>query len=367
MEHERKIRVLVADDSFFIRTYLAELFSHELDMEVVGTASNGDDAVRLARELEPDVITMDYNMPGKNGIEAAAEIMLGARPLPAIIMLSAFSGEEGKRAWRKLEESGAYVVVKPSGEVSLDIERAAETIKEKIREAGRIEVRVRKLFEHLEHRKDALKKRSAAKSPSTEDGEPPSVVVIGASTGGPPLVEHLLSLFDAEDGLAFVVVQHMSTYFTKLFADRLDRVLGMPAHEIAPGEVIRPGEIYVVPGDMRLSVTKGGDGREHRAILHPARGEHREDAIDAAMTSLAAAYGERVAGVLLSGMGTDGTEGLRAISSARGLAVAQDPDTASVSSMPEHALREGAAIGSALLEDIPDTIRRFFAGQKRMP
>jgi two-component system, chemotaxis family, protein-glutamate methylesterase/glutaminase len=143
---EEKIRVLVADDSFFIRRYLAELFERSSDIEVVGTASDGEEVVDLARKLKPDVITMDYHMPKRNGIEATAAIMLGERPLPAIIMLSAFDGKDGEQVKRSLLASGAEVLVKPSGEISLDIERAAESILTRVRQVGMVEIKMKQLY-----------------------------------------------------------------------------------------------------------------------------------------------------------------------------------------------------------------------------
>ena len=187
MENKEKIRLLIADDSFFIRTYLAELLRQDPDIMLVGTASSGDEVVTLAAREKPDVITMDYNMPGMNGIEATAAIMLGGRPLPAIIMISAFQGEKGSEVHRSLVASGAHVIAKPSGEISLDIEKAAAEILRKVKEIGAVEVKMRLLYSRMHQHSDKKNTRAPRGNRQLR-----GVVVIGASTGGPPLVESLI-------------------------------------------------------------------------------------------------------------------------------------------------------------------------------
>ena len=186
IELNEKIRVLIADDSFFIRTYLDELLRTRPLVEVVGLASSGTEAVEFAARLKPDVVMMDYHMPGKNGVEATADIMLGKGTLPAIIMLSAFSGEDGAHVRKILLATGAHVIEKPSGEISLDIEKVANIILQKIEDVGHVQVQMRKAFAPAEARANSVYCRN--------DGSPISgVVVIGASTGGPPLVEYLIA------------------------------------------------------------------------------------------------------------------------------------------------------------------------------
>jgi two-component system chemotaxis response regulator CheB len=353
-----KIRVLIADDSFFIRTYLAELLRLDPEVEVVGAASSGDEVVALASALKPDVITMDYHMPGKNGIEATAAIMLGDRPLPAIIMLSAFSGSDGARVRKSLEASGAHVVVKPSGEVSLDIERVAGAIVKKVKEVGRIEVRVREAYERV---RQSVHPHERNKHHHALSG---GVIVIGASTGGPPLVEHLLALLPPEGGEAVVIVQHMSKYFTELFAERLDRVTGFRVHEAKSGDMLLPGEALVVPGGFSLMQMSEHGESSLRFMPQEESSELHEVTIDKTMSTIARCYGKKVVGILLSGMGHDGANGLRDISTSGGLALVQDPDTAAVRAMPEHALVAEGLHEAIRIEDIPERIRAYYEGKK---
>lgn len=355
MEPKELIRVLIADDSFFIRRYLAELLKSEAEIEIVGTASNGDEVVLLAAKLKPDVITMDYNMPGKNGIEAAAAIMLGERPLPSIIMLSAFLGEDGQEMRRILEASGAQVISKPSGEVSLDMEKVAAEIVQKIKEVGEIARKIRIASGHKIH-------TLTDKQFEQRDKQPLHVVVIGASTGGPPLVEHLLSLIDPTLGVSVVIAQHMSKYFTELFAERLNRVTRFTVREAQIDDVLEPGLAIVVPGgfalDFHNTINDAG-----KLFLTPTMLTKHEDEIDLTMEAIARSYGEYACGILLSGMGFDGTNGLHAIKKHGGYVIVQDPHTAIISSMPAHAMDEGGIDAVLAVENMPLFINDLFSSQ----
>lgn len=358
MQETEKIRVLIVDDSFFIRTYLTELLRADDAINIIGTAANGEEAVMLARKLHPDVITMDYNMPVMDGIEATAAIMLGDKPLPAIIMLSAFEGEEGKKVWKALSETGAHIIVKPSGEISLDIEKVARAIIDKVKEVGTAEVRMRQLFAKLAENGEEVPGISAAHKRS--DGL--RVLVIGASTGGPPLIEHLLTLFSPDEDIAVVIVQHMSAYFTHLFADHLNRVTGFAVREMENGDRLAPGVALVVPGGYQFTFRKNekGPGQEPELLLTSEHDIHEEHAIDRAIEEISRSYGKHAAGILLSGMGKDGTEGLMALKRAGGLTIVQDPKDAPVASMPEHAVSEHAATEVLSIEEMPKAVRAHF-------
>ena len=352
MDTAEHIRVLIADDSFFIRRYLVELLHADPEIEIIGTASSGDEVVALAAALHPDVITMDYHMPGKNGIEAAASIMLGAKPLPSIIMLSAFEGESGEEMRRALLASGAEVITKPSGEVSLDIEKIAAGIIERIKICGRTQVSVRNALLQMHHER-------TEKAVDRKDGAPSHIVVIGASTGGPPLVEHLLSLLDPNKGISIVIVQHMSKYFTELFAERLNRVTLFPTQESHEGDVLSLGSAVVVPGGMSLGLIEDEQADPTHAPrflnLESPKANH-EDTIDRTMKTVATVFGPHTIGVLLSGMGTDGAEGLREIHAQGGITIVQEPSSAVVSAMPLHAVHEGGVDQVLTIEAIANYI-----------
>lgn len=354
---EEKIRVLIADDSFFIRRYLSELFEQSDDIEVVGAASDGEEVISLARTLKPDVITMDYHMPKKNGIEATAAIMLGERPLPAIIMLSAFDGKDGERVRRSLLLSGAEVLIKPSGEVSLDIERTAGDILTRVRQVGKVELKMKQLYRRVHGGGGAMPVPMSRRSRSDK----PFVLVLGASTGGPPLVEHLLSVLRASDNIAIIIVQHMSRYFTELFAERLDRVTEFTVREAVDGDIPVPGTALVVPGGMFLELGVGDEGESLGGFLVKKSDGPHETEIDKTMEAVARFSGERTCGVLLSGMGADGSLGMRKIKEFGGRTIVQDPEDAAVSSMPRSALHGGDIDSVLPADEIPEYIRQLVA------
>ncbi len=348
-----KIRVLVADDSFFMRTYLSEILCNDDAVLVVGTASSGDEVIVLAEKLRPDVITMDYHMPGKNGVEAIAAIMLGGHPLPAIIMISAFSGKEGRNAQRSLNAAGVHIIVKPSGEVSLDMEKIATTVVEKIKEVGFIAVKMRNAYA-LTHQAVINHEMKSIRVGDTFGG----LLVIGASTGGPPLVEHLLSELDPDSGLSVVIVQHMSSSFTRLFAERLNRVTRFHVREARDGDMFLPGIALVIPGGHALtSIHEDEKGLCSLAIKKTPDDVHEVE-IDNTMITIAHCFSGPIVGVLLSGMGKDGTAGLKEIHMKGGIALVQDPETATVSAMPYHAMHEiGAEVVS--LDALPVRIMTY--------
>lgn len=351
IELNEKIRVLIADDSFFIRTYLDELLRTRPLVEVVGLASSGTEAVEFAARLKPDVVMMDYHMPGKNGVEATADIMLGKGTLPAIIMLSAFSGEDGAHVRKILLATGAHVIEKPSGEISLDIEKVANIILQKIEDVGHVQVQMRKAFAPAEARANSVYCRN--------DGSPISgVVVIGASTGGPPLVEYLIAALERCPDISIVIVQHMSAYFSSLFTERLARNTRFHVREARDSEAIIPGDVLVVPGGSSLCIAETSNLSSCVFNVEESSSDKQEGAIDNTMISITQCYREAVVGVLLSGMGEDGTAGMRAIRLMGGLILAQEPETAAVRSMPQHAIEKSGA-KAIRVEDIPEHIVNY--------
>lgn len=351
MDHDEKIRVLIADDSYFVRRYLHELLTQDPDILVIGEAKDGAEAVVMATELHPDVITMDYRMPRKNGLEATAEIMLGSHPLPAVVILSAFAGTDGRETLARLRAAGALVIEKPSGEVSLDIDRIAGSIISTVKKVGDVQRRIRMYARALVDRAGRnvhVRERFPA---------PLALVVVGASTGGPPLVEHILSSLGGGSDAAIVIVQHMSKYFTELFADRLDRISPTPVHEARDGEELVPGSIVVAPGNSAVVFERVPNFPARVMVrLAPIPEKHDERFIDTTMISAADVFGAASVGILLSGMGNDGTEGLRAIHRKGGITYVQEPSSATVASMPESAIASGAVDQVLSLEEIPDAL-----------
>ena len=197
------------------------------------------------------------------------------------------------------------------------------------------------------------------KMPHLSEGLPSRVVVIGASTGGPPLVEQLLSLLNPANGIAVVVVQHMSEYFTELFADRLNRVSLFGTQQAKEGDMLVGGKAVVVPGGKALAHIEDEQAdpeRTPRFLPVASQKMNHEDTIDMTMKTIATVFGNRTVGVLLSGMGTDGADGLREIHVQGGLTIVQEPDSAVVSAMPLHAIHESAIDKVLTIENIAQHI-----------
>ncbi|MDA2921773.1 chemotaxis response regulator protein-glutamate methylesterase [Patescibacteria group bacterium AH-259-L07] len=333
-KNNNTIKVLIVDDSFFMRKLLRELLNSDAEIEVVGEAKDGVMAIEEAARLKPDVITMDYNMPKMDGAEATEKILSGSEPLPVVIMLSAYVREEAEEAFKSLRAGAVDFVLKPSGELSLDIDKVKQEIITKIKVAARAHVRKHKVLK-IKARKKKPRKETAAKA-----------VIIGASTGGPPVVEDIIAGMPSNFSAAVLVVQHMPEHFTKTFAERLNKVSKIPVKEAEEGDIIKAGRVFIAPGGYHMKIEKMDTGKVFENVVHltkelPKHG--LRPAIDVLMFSAAHSYVNQTIGVVLTGMGDDGREGMRAIKTVHGHTIVQDPETAVVDFMPKAVIEEGLA------------------------
>jgi len=333
-EENKKIRVLIVDDSFFMRKLLLDILSSDAEIEVVGEAKDGTGAVEEAARLKPDVITMDYLMPKMNGRDSIEKIMHDVKPSPRIIMLSAHAEEGAETTLQCLAAGCVDFILKPSGELSLDIEKIKKEIISKVKIAARARFRFPdKTDKHVKN-KVAIGKYAS------------KVVAIGASTGGPPILEQIIGSLSADLDMAVLVVQHMPAYFTKTFAERLDTTTCFSVKEAEEGDMVKTGMVFVAPGEFHMELEKKADGGNSNTVIHltktPPKNEFRPS-IDILMASAARCYQDKIIGVVLTGMGSDGLEGMRAIKNARGCTIVQDPETAVVDSMPKSVINDGLA------------------------
>lgn len=347
-KEQSPIKIVIADDSFFMRRLLGDLIKNYRDMEIVGEAHDGKEALELAKKLEPDVITMDYNMPVLNGADATKKIMRAMENPPAIIMLSAYTRDGATETFRCLRAGALEYISKPSGELSLDINLIEDEIIEKIRTASQSRI---KKYEEIARREKA---NIGAPRKNID-----KIVVIGASTGGPPLVENLVSEMPANLNVAVIIIQHMSKFFTEIFAERLDEISVLPLKEVVNGDMIEAGKIYLSPGGNVMKFVKLEKGTRKGEViveLTAEKAHNKLSAIDGAMTSLATVFGEKIIAVLLTGMGEDGLVGVKNIKQAGGYVIAQDPKTAAVRSMPETIIQARLANAVLAPEKIIDKI-----------
>jgi two-component system chemotaxis response regulator CheB len=338
-EHERRLRVLVADDSGLMRRVITNILHAEGDIEVIATARDGAEAVELAETLRPDVITMDVNMPRVDGLRAV-EIIMGRNPVPVII-ISSYTKRGSKTATQALAYGAVDIVEKPSQVgVSLDLDLQAQEIRAKVRAAARVRV-VRTASFGMVRRPAAVEPLSctanaAAAAPrKSTDGMP--IVAIGASTGGPAALSEMLPCIPAGFRGCIVIVQHMPPGYTSDLAHCLDQRCAITVVEARHGDPLIPGVAYIAPGGLHMEVV-----RHHIKLHNGARRNLHRPSVDVLFESLAEAA-PRVHAVLLSGMGDDGVNGMKTLRGRGAAALAQDEASSVVWGMPGAAAKAGCA------------------------
>jgi two-component system, chemotaxis family, protein-glutamate methylesterase/glutaminase len=331
-------RVLVVDDSAFMRRLITEIVESRQDFLVVGTASDGDDALRKVRLLRPDIVTLDIVMPGVDGLTALSRIMT-EMPRPVVMLSAAGSEEDNSLTIRALELGAIEFVRKPSGPVSVDLVAVRTELLRALSAASivRVPQTAPQIVPQIRvERVDVPTTREHRSGPAH------SLVVIAASTGGPralsDVVAHLPEHLDA----AVLIVQHMPADFLESLARRLSQLCPFSVTVAKAEEHIVNGHVYLAPGDRHMSVAMKSGIPVIRLDSGPSICGVRPSA-DPLFTSAARAFGENVVGVVLTGMGRDGSEGLRTIREAGGGAIVQDRASSIIYGMPRAALAAAGA------------------------
>ena len=341
------VRLLVVDDSPSIRAVIRAMVEGDDGIVIVGEAANGGEAVELSRTLRPGVILMDVQMPGMDGIEATERIM-ATKAVP-IIAFSAFTwGGEAKASIEMLAAGALDVMAKPDLGVLGAVDECSRVLRKKIRSASRVAV-----VRHLRRTAAAPRERGVAAGPS--DGTRFEVLGVGASTGGPTALRELFSGLPSDFPLPILVVQHITAGFTAGFVEWLRQHTSLDVRVANAEDRAMPGSILIAPEGRQLEVLPGG---AVRATSGRPRGVHLPSA-DTLLSSLASAYGPKCIGVLLTGMGSDGVEGLLDIRRAGGFTLAQDEGTCVVFGMPREAVRRGAVDQSMAPSSMAELLRRL--------
>jgi two-component system chemotaxis response regulator CheB len=336
------IKVLIAEDSPSIAAMMRDLLSRDPEIEVVGWAKSGHEAVALRNSLNPDVMTMDLNMPLMGGLDAI-KIIASTRPVPILVVSQLIESRDSEVAFEALRCGAIDVMGKPSGAGSAPFSEMGEELTFRIKAVAR--VRPMRLMD-----KAAVATANSKVRPRRPLKQP--VVVIGASTGGPPALATILRGLPRHLPVPIAIVQHIAPGFVAGLRQWLERQSPLPVKVAADGTPLRSGDVYLAPDNCHLEI-----GRGKTLVLTneaPLRG-HRP-AVDRLMESAARMYGADVLGVLLTGMGRDGAQGLKKIKDAGGRTIVQDEATSLVFGMPREAILAGAAEIVSPLEKIADEI-----------
>ncbi len=330
------IRVLIVDDSAFMRNALTKMLSSDPGIKVVGTAWNGVDAIEKVAELKPDLVTMDIEMPRMDGIEALRRIM-ATNPVP-VIMVSSLTTEGARATLDALDLGAVDFVPKNLSDLSVNIVKVRETLIEKVKQIGG----------RVQGRRGASRPAPAPAAPapvlgSFRTARRIGIVAIATSTGGPKALQDVIPKLPKDLSVPVIVVQHMPPAFTRPFAERLNEISVLAVKEAEEGEPLRPGVVFVAPGHGHLSVRRAPTGECVVAVNGNRPDLIYRPSADVMMSSIAEMYPGRAIGVILTGMGNDGEKGMRAIKSSGGRTLAQDEATCVVYGMPRAVIEAGLA------------------------
>lgn len=379
-----KIKVIVVDDSVFMRKALTKIINSD-DIEVIETAVNGKDAIEKIKEFQPDLVTLDIEMPIMNGIEALKVIMQEC-PVP-VIMISTLTSEGADATIEALSNGAVDFVTKKAaftemnllqdeilGKIrsvannkalrnqlkrrSLILQKKNEFIQnvttqtEKKVSASHLEI-AKQLAERSKQRKASYIQKSNRKRPEANEIE---LIVIGISTGGPVALLELFKHLPGNIPVPILVAQHMPPYFTKSLADRLNGLSELNIKEAEDGETIKPGNVYFAPGGRQMTVNK----KLNLCISDEPRNELFKPSVNVLMNSAIDVFGKSMVGIIMTGMGHDGRDALKRLHSIGGYVISQDIDSCVVAGMPRSVIDAGIADEIHPLNDLPDAIASLF-------
>jgi two-component system chemotaxis response regulator CheB len=324
------IRVLIVDDSSLMRTILSTMLDGVPDIQVVGQAADGHDAVRMTLRLQPDLIMMDIRMPRMDGIEATRHIM-SVRPTPIVVVASGVTGDDDI-AFNAIEAGALTVVEKPRALGTQDFEAARDQLIKTIRTMAGVTVVRRR---HKLHGPDGIGPMTAMLYAFINRSI--RVIAVGASTGGPPVLNQIFSGLSGDFSIPIVVVQHIMPAFVQGLTEWLSTKGNLVVSVAKDGERIAPGKVLVAPGDAHLVVTSGGIVRLETSA--PIQGQR--PSATRLFESVASTFGSDAVGIILTGMGEDGVSGLEVLSRAGAHIIAQDETSSAVFGMPKVAIERG--------------------------
>lgn len=361
-----KIRVLIVEDSAFMRKLITDFISEDRRIEVIGIARNGKDAIEKIKKWQPDVVTMDIEMPVMNGLEAL-EIIMKVCPVP-VIMLSSTTALGAENTCLAMQLGAFDFVAKPSGAISLDLHKIKGELKEKITAAGTANITLLQksttlakstLLDSTIYSKIEPRKKDSLFSNKNKNKNKQKIVAIGTSTGGPRALQCVLTNLPKDFDAPILVVQHMPPGFTKSLADRLNNLANITVKEAEEGDVVEKGTAYIAPGGYHLTIKNEGN----KLIIHlnqtlPVNG-HRPS-VDVLFESISELKDMSVIAVIMTGMGNDGSKGLIAIkNNQNSVCIAESEESSIVFGMPKAAIATNLVDVVENVENIADAISKY--------
>ena len=374
MEFSSKSKLLVVDDSAFMRKLISDFFDGNPKIEVVGTARNGKDAITKIQTLQPDVVTMDVEMPELNGLDALKEIMR-VSPVP-VIMLSSTTLQGAENALIAIEYGAVDFVAKPSGTISIDLHKIKEELVHKVEHAAHVSVsKLRK--PKIDLQQSFIQKKSTFNDKLfnhklTTVGTPiaaenrfnkatkKKIILIGTSTGGPRALQEVITKIPSSIKAPILIVQHMPAGFTKSLADRLNNLSHIKVKEAEKGDILQDGVAYIAPGGSHLKLEK--HGASYELVLdqqEPPRSGHRPS-VDVLFESVSKISDFDKIAVIMTGMGSDGSKGLIELKqSGNVMVIAESEKTCIVYGMPKAAVETQLVNEVVEVDKIAETIMKY--------
>ena len=361
MDNAKPIRILVVDDSAFNRQTITAMLEGVPGFQVVGRAGDGEEGLKMAFQLQPDVITLDLEMPKMDGF-SFLRLLMARQPTP-VLVISGYATREN--VFKALELGALDFVAKPSRTITPELRNIQEELLAKVRMVTQL--RMVNLVDRAARTRSAGTMSGAfapppspvPPPPSRKEGQaPPRLIAIGASTGGPPAINRILVNLEPTLPVGIVITQHMPSKFTKAFAERLDRTTPWHVREAESGDAITTGSVLVAPGGGSLTVKREGGALKVEVVAQQPDDRY-VPSVDRMLTSCAEAMRGELCAIILTGMGGDGGRGIKAVKAAGGKTVAEAPETAVIFGMPQEAIATGAVDEVAPLGNVPELIARF--------
>lgn len=343
------IKVLIVEDSPVVQSLLEHILRSDAEIKVIGTVSNGLDAVVFAKKYQPNVITMDIELPGMNGFEATRRILEEA-PVPIIIVSSHYQKENLAMTFQALEAGAVAVEEAPPGIGHREFAEKSKRLIQTIKSIARVKVRTKMLSLPLKTSLPQIRPKNI--------GKRIKCIAIGASTGGPLVLKEIFSQLPADFPAPILVVQHITTGFLKGLVDWLNQTTVMPIHIAYHGEYALPGHVYFAPDNFHLGIQSNG-----RLVLSKEAPEKNiRPAVSFLFRSVSKALGSSAVGILLTGMGEDGAQGLKTMRERQAITIAQNKESCVIFGMPGEAIRIGAAAYVLSPEAIALTLKELVTG-----